>query len=446
MNRITHTYIATILFIIIPSLVGFSQEGKPTSSWTLKDCIDYARKNNIQVQSARVNQKSSSVDLLEAKAQLFPSLTFNSSQGWGHQKIEQTDGKFKSQSAYTGSYTLNSGLTLYNGGKLTRSIRKQEITNKAQGYQVNMAENDIEIAVTEAYLQILYANESLKTNRQTLETSAAQLARGKELLDAGSIAKSDCAQIEAQYSNDQYNVTMAENTLALNKLQLKQLLELEPTDSFDIYFPELDNSQVLSLVPSLGEVYRIALETMPEMKNSLLNVESAQLEEKIAAGNRLPSVSFSASVSTNHDSDSDHSFSKQINNRLNENLGINISIPISRNRQTKSAVEKAKLQTETARLEELNTRKELWKTIETLHQNVTASQSRYLAATNSVESATMSYNLVQEQFNAGMKNTVELLTEKNNYLSALQEQIQAKFEAILSLKLLNFYQNHPIEL
>ena len=431
------TNIATILFIIIPSLVGFSQE-KPTSSWNLKDCIDYARKNNIQVQSAKVTQQSASVDLLQAKAQLFPSLTFSSSQGWGHQKTEQTDGKFKSQSAYTGSYTLNGGLTIYNGGKLTRSIRQQQITNTAQEYQVNMAENDIEIAVTEAYLQILYANESLKTNRQTLETSAAQLARSKELLAAGSIAASDYAQIEAQYSNDQYNVTMAENTLTLNKLQLKQLLELEPTDSFDVYFPELEDTQVLTPAPSL--------ETMPEMKNSQLNVESAQLEEKIAAGDRLPSISLSASVATNHDSESDHSFSKQLNNRLNENVGINISIPISKNRQIKSAVEKAKLQTETALLEELNTRKELWKTVETLHQNVISAQSRYVAATNSVKSATMSYNLVQAQFDAGMKNTVELLTEKNNYLSALQEQIQAKFEAILSLKLLNFYRNQPIEI
>ncbi len=56
--------IATILFIIIPSLVGFSQE-KPTSSWNLKDCIDYARKNNIQVQSARVSRQSTNVDLLQ---------------------------------------------------------------------------------------------------------------------------------------------------------------------------------------------------------------------------------------------------------------------------------------------------------------------------------------------------------------------------------------------
>ena len=298
------TNIATILFIIIPSLVGFSQE-KPTSSWNLKDCIDYARKNNIQVQSAKVTQQNAYIDLLQAKAQLFPSLTFSSSQNWGHQKTEQSDGKFKSQSAYTGNYTLNGGLTIYNGSKLTRTIRQQQITNIAQEYQVNIAKNDIEIAVTEAYLQILYANESLKTNHQTLETSAAQLARSKELLAAGSIAPSDYAQIEAQYSNDQYNVTMAENTLTLNKLQLKQLLELDPTDSFDVYFPELEATQVLTPAPSPLEVYQIALETMPEMKNSQLNVESARLEEKIAAGDRLPSISLSASVATNHDSESD---------------------------------------------------------------------------------------------------------------------------------------------
>ena len=243
------TNIATILFIIIPSLVGFSQE-KPTSSWNLKDCIDYARKNNIQVQSAKVTQQNAYIDLLQAKAQLFPSLTFSSSQNWRHQKTEQSDGKFKSQSAYTGNYTLNGGLTIYNGSKLTRTIRQQQITNIAQEYQVNIAKNDIEIAVTEAYLQILYANESLKTNHQTLETSAAQLARSKELLAAGSIAPSDYAQIEAQYSNDQYNVTMAENTLTLNKLQLKQLLELDPTDSFDVYFPELEATQVLTPAPS----------------------------------------------------------------------------------------------------------------------------------------------------------------------------------------------------
>lgn len=443
MNKRIH--ITTIILIIIPSLVGFSQE-KPTSSWSLQECIKYARENNIQVQMTRKNSESASVDLLTSKAQLFPSLVFASDQGWSNQKIEQANGEYKSENGYSGNYNLNAGLTLYNGRKLTRSIQQQEINVKAQEYQENIEMNDIEISVTEAYLQILYANESLKTNRQTAETSAAELARSKELLAAGSIAESDYAQLEAQFYNDQYQVTLAENALATAQLDLKQLLELDIDEEFSIYFPELDDSQVFTPIPSLEDVYSTALKVMPEMKKSQLDVNSAELGEKIAASDRLPSISLNASVSTGHNSRDNHSVGSQLNNQLNENIGINISIPIAQKRQTKSAIEKARITTETALLEELNTRKTLLKTVESLHQNARSAQSRYAAATNTVKAAAASYQLVQEQFNAGMKNTVELLTEKNNYLSALQEQIQAKFEAILSIKLLNFYRNEPITL
>lgn len=439
------TNITTIILIIIPSLVGFSEE-RPTSLWTLRECIEYARENNIQVRSTRASSQSARIDWLTSKAQRFPSLTFNSDQGWNHQKSEQSDGSYKGEGAYSGNYSLSAGVTLYNGGRLTRTARQQELNTQAMEYQVDMAENDIEISVTEAYLQILYANESLKTNRLTLETSKADLERSKELLAAGSIAESDHAQIEAQYYNDLYQVTLAENTLASAKLDLKQLLELDIDDEFDIYFPELSDGQVLTQVPALADVYRTALEVMPEMKNSQLNVSTAELDEKIAAGDRLPSVSLNASVSTGHNSRSDHSLGKQLDRSLSENIGVNISIPIAQNRQVKSAVEKARVATETARLEEINTRKTLLRTVETLHQNALSAQSRYVAATNSVKSAATSYRLVQEQFERGMANTVELLTEKNNYLAAVQEQTQAKFEAILSLKLLNFYQNQPIEL
>ena len=439
------TNITTIILIIIPSLVGFSEE-RPTSLWTLRECIEYARENNIQVRSTRASSQSARIDWLTSKAQRFPSLTFNSDQGWNHQKSEQSDGSYKGEGTYSGNYSLSAGVTLYNGGRLTRTARQQELNTQAMEYQVDMAENDIEISVTEAYLQILYANESLKTNRLTLETSKADLERSKELLAAGSIAESDHAQIEAQYYNDLYQVTLAENTLASAKLDLKQLLELDIDDEFDIYFPELSDGQVLTQVPALADVYRTALEVMPEMKNSQLNVSTAELDEKIAAGDRLPSVSLNASVSTGHNSRSDHSLGKQLDRSLSENIGVNISIPIAQNRQVKSAVEKARVATETARLEEINTRKTLLRTVETLHQNALSAQSRYVAAMNSVKSAATSYRLVQEQFDRGMANTVELLTEKNNYLAAVQEQTQAKFEAILSLKLLNFYQNQPIEL
>ena len=98
-------------------------------------------------------------------------------------------------------------------------------------------------------------------------------------------------------------------------------------------------------------------------------------------------------------------------NKLNESIGLTLSIPIFSNRENKSAVEKAKLQISEAELEYLNAQKELQKTIEDIYLDATSSQAQYAAAIEQVKASKTSYNLAQEQFNLGMKNTVDLLTE-----------------------------------
>src|SRR5699024_1494032 len=126
--------------------------------------------------------------------------------------------------------------------------------------------------------------------------------------------------------------------------------------------------------------------------------------------------------------------------------GFTVSVPIFSNRQTKSAVEKAKIQKQTSELDLLDDQKTLYKTIETLWLDANSAQQSYAAATEKLKSTQTSYELIQEQFNLGMKNTVELLTEKSNLLSAQQETLQAKYMAILNMQLLKFYQGEKIEL
>ena len=133
-------------------------------------------------------------------------------------------------------------------------------------------------------------------------------------------------------------------------------------------------------------------------------------------------------------------------NGWNNSIGVSVSVPIFNNRQTKSAVQKAKLQRETSMLNLLDEQKNLYKAIEGLWLDANTAQQRYVAAQEKLRSTQTSYELVSEQFNMGMKNTVELLTEKNNLLSAQQETLQAKYMAILNAQLLKFYQGEEIQL
>ena len=82
--------------------------------------------------------------------------------------------------------------------------------------------------------------------------------------------------------------------------------------------------------------------------------------------------------------------------------------------------------------------------MEGIYLDATSSQTQYTSATERLSYVKESYNLIDEQFSLGMKNTLELLTEKNNYLTAQQEQLQAIYMALMSVQLLNVYQKKPV--
>ena len=320
------------------------------------------------------------------------------------------------------------------------------MNNRIAELNVAETENSIEESITQTYVQILYAAEAVKVNEATLDVSRAECERARALLAAGSIAKSDLAQLEAQVSTDKYQLVTAQATLQDYKLQLKQLLELDGEEEMNLYIPTLGDENVLSPLPSKTDVYRSALTLRPEIEAGRLNVKASELDINIARSGYIPTVSLSAGIGSTNTNGNDFTFGEQIKQNWNNSLGVTVSIPIFNNRQTKSAVQKAKIQKQSSELDLLDNQKALYKTIEGLWLDANSAQQRYVAAIEKLRSTQISYDLIQEQFNLGMKNTVELLTEKSNLLSAQQEMLQAKYMAILNTQLLMFYQGEKIAL
>lgn len=407
-------------------------------SWNLESCIEYALQNNINIRKNKINAQSSAIDVLTAKANLFPNLSFSTSHNFVNRPLTE-DGNVNKNS-YNGNYGLNASWTVFNGGKNNKTVAQQELNKQMSDLDVYSGENSIIESIVQLYIQILYADESVKINESTLVVSEAQMNRAKELLAAGSIAKSDYAQLEAQYSNDKYLLVNAQASLQNYKLQLKQLLELEGDDEMNVLLPSIGNEDVLALLPDKYDIYQKALTFRPEIEAGKLNIQASELGVGIAKAGYSPTISLSGGIGTNHTSGSNFTFAEQVKNGWNNSVGVTLSIPIFNNRQTKSAVQKARLTYESSKLDMLNEEKTLFRTVEGYWLDATTAQQKYVAAMEKMRSSEISYELVNEQFNLGMKNTVELLTEKNNLLSARQEVIQAKYMAILSIQLLNFYQ------
>lgn len=443
------------MFAVLSAIAPFyAQDKQERAQWTLEDCINYALEKNIQLRQDKISLQESEIDIKDARASLFPTLSFSTGHNVVNRPYQEQSATVSgteiissdSRTTYNGSYSLNAAWTLWNGGKRLNTLKQQKTNKAIAQLSVSETENTLQEQIAQLFIQILYADESISINKGTLEVSEATYKRGEELFKEGSISKADLAQLEAQVSNDKYQVVSAESSLRDYKLQLKQLLELDGTEEMDLVLPQLEYEDIMRLLPNQTDIYQTALSIRPEIQSGKLSIENAKLGISAAKAGYYPTISLSASSSSMTNNASTNNWAQQMKYGWNNMISINLSIPIFDNRQNKSNVQKARLQYNTSQLDLINKQKELYSTIEGLWLDALNAQQQYAAAETKVKSSQTSFDMVNEQFNLGMKNTVELLTEKNNLLSAKQELVQAKYMAILSRTLLNFYAGNNIEL
>lgn len=433
--------IILILGLICFSASCLNAQERP-ERWTLRSCLDYALANNIQVKKSRVNELSGLEDTEWAKAQLFPSLSASVTQGF----VNYPSANAQENNSYSGNYSLNANWTLFDGGKRQKEIKQSKLQDEVNQLATEEMEDDIQIAIVQAYLQVMYAMESVKINENTVATSKAERDRAEELFKAGSISSVDLAQLESQYSTDKYQLVVAKNSLDNYKLQLKQLLELDISDEIHLDMPDIAEEHIITPLPSKESIYTTSLAVMPQIRSSELAIEVAELEKQKAKASYWPTLSMNAGVGTGHLSGTNYTFGNKIWNNFNESIGLTISIPIFANRENKTAYNKAKLALTTSQLDLLNAQKDLLQTVESIYLDAVSAQSQYLSATERLSYIQQSFQLTEEQFFLGMKNTLEMLTEKNNLLTAQQEVLQAKYMAIMNIQLLNIYQKKPVNL
>jgi outer membrane protein len=445
MRHITKIILAGILTSASPLFTQAKQ-------WSLQDCISYAIKNNITIQKAQLTKQSAYEDYLQSKAALLPSLSASTSQNinytpWVASGIS-SDGYTRSsidKTSYNGIYSVSGNWTIWNGNRNRNQIKLNKLTVEAAELDSAIQAQNIEEQIVQLYIQILYSNEAIEVNKESLRTSQLNEERGKTMLNVGKISKADLAQLTAQRAQDEYNIVSAENNVKNYKRQLKALLQITNDDNFDITIPTTTDEMAMAEIPALNDVYNSALNNRPEIKNYLNHIKQSDLNIKIAKANKLPTVSATAGISTSTTSMNNNPWGTQLKDNFSVGGGISVSIPISDNRNSKTIINKALIQRENCILDLKNQQTTLYSTIENYWLQANRNQSQFKAAKLNTESAQKSYELLNEQFNLGLKNIIELRTGKDKYITAKQNELQAKYMTILNHDMLKFYKNGIIK-
>lgn len=438
---------ATVLLVLI-ILAAHASAQDTSGTWTLEKCINYAMENNLQLQQKRVNVQISETDVEAKKGALLPTVSFATGQNgswrpWSESYVNITDGTMNSTSSslnYNGTYGVQAQWSVWDGGRNRRQLDRSRLTQRQSEVDVETTELSLQEQIVQYYVQILYQREAVEVNRQVLASTETLCDRAKTMYEVGQMSRADYAQMQAQVSQEKYNVANAASQLRSTVLALSQILQLPMDDNFNVEVPSISDEMLSAPLPSADQVFEVSKNLRPEIRYYRLGIEGAGIDIDIAKRGYLPTIGVSAGINTSNSSGVSESFARQFRNNLNNSLSLNLSIPIYDGKQTSSNVAKARLNETNARLALDLQEQQLYNDIETFWINARNASEQYASALASVESMRESYSLVSEQFSVGLKDIVDLTTGKNNLLQAEQQLLQAKYTSVLNRALLNFYQ------
>jgi outer membrane protein len=427
--------------------------------WTLEQCIDYAWNNNITIKSTALSAQSQQITFAKAKNQRLPNLNAWYSQPVSYGLAANSQGYNDVVREVTTSYSfgLSSSVTIFNGFQIKNNIAAQDYNVRASISDLNKARESMAVSIASDYLQVLYNKELYQVAKEQVNLSEKQVERSLTLASIGKIPEGQVYEIKAQLSKDKLTAAQSLSDLQLSILELAQLLDIKDWQNFDIVIPETDLNQLHLMIEPADEIYMMAVESKAAVKASEYRLKSSEKSLAVSKGAYYPSLSLSASYSngyypaTKEYSLTDSAYhkvplSKQLNGNYSMNVQLSLSIPLFNRFDTKNNVRLSKIDLENAKLNLESTKKELYKEIQQAWFNATTALVKINASKEAVSNSEEAFRFAEEKYNNGRATIYEYNEAKLNLASARSNELQAKYNYLFCVKILDFYKGEPLKL
>jgi outer membrane protein len=438
------------LLISIALLLQGEMTFSQTKEWSLEECIRYAIDNNIQIkqQVIQTEVQQNSLDL--AKLKMLPTMNSGISHDYSFGRaLDQTTYEFYNRTLKSDNLYFGGETPLFTGMQNLNSIKKNKYEVLAAQEDLQYIKDDVALNVALAYLQILLNKELVAANENQLNITLQQIEKTKKLVDAGSVAKGNLLQIEAQAAQEELQLINMKNQLETSYLTITQFLEIKSPAGFEIITPKMSVDSNSIVTGNIDEIYEIAMGTRPEIRSSQMKLTAREYDLKIAKGSRSPQLSLSHSFNSRYSyiyNLPNESFKTQFNNNKNYGLGFSLNIPILNGWQINKSIANSKLSVESSKYTLEGTKKQLYKSIQKAYTDAVASLKKYNASYKAVASSEESFRYTEQKFNVGMLTSVDYNASKNQLLNAQSDMSQAKYEFIFKTKVLDFYKGIPLNL
>lgn len=449
--------------------------------WTLQECIVYAQQKSLTIRQAENTVQNTQLSLRQNKFNRLPSL--NASVSAGNQfgrTIDPVSNQFNNQSIGFNSYNMNINMTVFSGNRINNNIKQSKLDLEATQLDAEFQSDNLALQIANAYLNILLSEEQLELARQQLALSQEQLEQTDKLIRAGSLPENDRLDFISQIALDEQAIVEAENQVAINYLNLKQLMEIDPAEDLEIVRPEVvlpadvnpDNFR-------FGDIYVNALGTQANVEAAERRRESAEIGVDLARAGFMPTLNIFAGLNTNFSTRAqrfaftevfvpqmvringedaviefpseipmpqDYPYFDQLTDNFGQSIGASLNIPIYSNHRNKINIERARLNVINQELQGLQVRQNLKTDVQRAIADARASQRSLEAARVAVDAAETAYENAQRRFDLGAINSLEFTTARNNLDQARIRLLRARYSYVFNVKRVEFYQGKAITL
>lgn len=422
--------------------------------WTLRECVDYAVENNIELRQEALNVKKSEIDLNTSKNERLPDLNAGVGQSFNFGRSTLNNNVTESVNSSRTSFNISTSIPVFTGFKITNQIKVDALNLQAATEGLRKAKENLELQVVSLYLDVLFKKEILRAYHEQADLSKLQVERTEILVESGKVAASQLYDIKAQQAKDDLNVTIGVNDLALSLLNLSQSLNLPDANDFDVQEPKSEDvvtDNIASVIPP-DQVYRLSLGMKPHVKEAEFKLESTKKALKVAESGYWPTLNFEAGYGTNYQyiskmpaGESNKSFNKQFSDNGSEYISFSLSIPIFNRFKTRNSVRAAHLNIENQGLVLDNVKLALYKEIQQAYQSAVGAHATYVSTGKAETAAEISLKFAQERYDIGKSTAFEFSEAKTKLLASRSERIRAKYDFIFRAKILDFYQGKPID-
>ncbi len=428
---------------------------KAQKAWSLEECINYAIENNLTIKRQELNVQYNKNNHTQSYFNALPNANGQINYGYSSGKtIDYSKFEYVDQNYWSGSAGLNSNFTLFGGFQVINNILKTKYDFLKSQSDLEKSKNDISLQLALAYLQVLFTKELVEVAKVKSDVTSMQVERTKRLFEVGNVAQGEFLQIKAQEAIDKTSLINARNNQLLAYLDLTQLLDLDSTGGFDVVVPANIEIKLLSPLESVENIFAKALEIMPQMKSAEYALKSSEKQLSMAWGQASPSVDLSGNLSSRYSQvaedivnpGEDYKLKDQLNDYYYKQFSLGISIPIFNRLQVKNSISNAKLQVNDYQIQLDQTKMALYKEIQQAHADATAAQEKFYSSVEAVNYNEEAFKYTSQKMEVGLVNSVDYNVAQNNLISAKSNMLQAKYEYIFKLKILDLYMDKPITL